>query len=292
MPDAYRLGASLYVPAVNRKLLATLSGQHCLSARSVIACTEDAVAEHDLPQALQALRQVLPQLPPRSQGPMRFIRPRNADVLAALLRMPGIERVHGFVLPKADTDSLPAYEALLAHREFWVMPTLETTPIFDVIGQRDIRLWLEQSALRQQILALRIGGNDLLRMLSLKRTRGVTLYETPIGLLIQQLVLSFRPYGFQLTAPVYDFVDDPLTLQRETRADMSMGLIGKTAIHPQQVPVIEAALAVSDDEVRTAREVLSAGKAVIRLDGAMIERTVHDAWARAVLARQAAQPAS
>lgn len=292
MAEAYRLGASLYVPAVNRNLLATLAGQHCLQARSVIACTEDAVAEQDLPLALRALAVALPKLPPRVQGPMRFIRPRNAAVLDELLSMPAIDRVHGFVLPKADTDSLPAYEQRLAGREFWVMPTLETAPVFDVIGQREIRECLQRSALRRQVLALRIGGNDLLRMLSLKRSRGVTLYETPIGLLIQQLLLCFRPFGYQLTAPVYDFVDDPETLVREARADVAMGLVGKTAIHPQQIPWIESALSVSDDDIRAAREVLSPGHAVVRLDGAMIERTVHDAWARAVLAREAAQAAS
>lgn len=284
MHDAYRLGASLYIPAVHKSLHAVLSGQ-LAEVRSLIACTEDAIADSELGRALAQLRTVLPTLPPRSADRLRFIRPRNPDVLEQLLSMDGIERMHGFVIPKADMDSLPPYERLLKGRDFWIMPTLETLPVFDPLGQREIRRYLEASAIRHQILALRIGGNDLLRLLAMKRARGVSLYETPIGALIQQLVLSFRPYGFHLTAPVFDFVDDPNTLLRETRSDVAMGLVGKTAIHPRQVPVIERALAVSDDDVRTAREILGANTAVFQSNGAMIEPAVHTRWAHSILAR-------
>lgn len=285
MHEAYKLGASLYVPGVHHKLLPALRGDLYPGVRSLIACTEDSLRDADVPRALATLRELLPSLPARAAGPLRFIRPRNAQVLAELLSMRGIERVHGFVIPKADMDSLPAYEKLLAGREFWVMPTLETSPVFDLVGQREIRMYLQASSFKRQVLACRIGGNDLLRMLSMKRVRGRTLYQTPIGTLIQQLVLSFRPYGFQLTAPVYDFVDDPDTLLAEAQMDVTMGLIGKTAIHPDQVAVIEQALTVSDDDIRTAREVLNSDSAVFKFNGAMIERAVHEPWAQSVLAR-------
>ena len=288
MHEAYRLGASLYVPATNPRLGAVFAGTQLPAVRSLIACTEDAIADTELTRALALLREMLPRLPPRSVGPLRFVRPRNALVLGELLAMPGIERVHGFVLPKADTETLPAYEKLLAGRDFWVMPTLETAEVFDVLGQRDLRLHLQKSPVRERILTLRIGGNDLLRMLVLKRTRGTTIYETPIGALIQQLVLGFRPYGFQLAAPVYDFIDDPETLRRETQADIAMGLVGKTAIHPDQVPVIERALAVSQDDLRAAREILATDAAVFRFGGAMLEKNVHTPWARSILAREVA----
>lgn len=291
MHDAYRLGASLYVPATNPKLGAALRGAQFPEVRSLIACTEDAVSEADLPHALTHLSNTLPMVPPRSSGPLRFIRPRSAAVLEQILAMRGIDRVHGFVIPKADTGSLPAYERLLAGTDYWVMPTLETSEVIDVFGQRDLRFYLQGSAIKRNVLALRIGGNDLLRMLAMKRTRGTTIYETPIGILIQQLVLTFRACGFQLTAPVYDFVDDAQTLMRETQADVAMGLIGKTAIHPNQVALIEGALSVSEDDLRAARAVLAANSAVFKFNGAMMEATVHMPWAQSILARDAIQAA-
>lgn len=286
---AHRLGASLYIPAINTKLGAALKGGLFPYVRSIIVCTEDAIAAVDLPRALEHLREVLTALPPRPVGPLRFIRPRNANVLEQILAMYGIDRIHGFVLPKADTSSLPAYEKLLVNHDFWVMPTLETPDILDIVGQRELRIYLQRSSLNRNILALRIGGNDLLRILALKRARGITLYETAIGLLIQQLVLSFRLYGFHLTAPVYDFIDDPETLVREARADVAMGLIGKTAIHPTQVPVIEQAFSVSDDDFRAARKILETDSSVFSFDGAMMEPIVHSPWAHSIIARKSAE---
>jgi len=286
MHDAYRLGASLYVPAIHQKLKDALRGASYGRVRSLIACTEDSIAEADLERALTNLSRVLPQLPQREQGPLRFIRPRNAGVLAEILRMDGIQHVHGFVIPKADVDTLGPYEAVLGRHDYWLMPTLETSAVFDPLALRELRQRLTAPALKRNILALRIGGNDLLKMLGLRRTRGVSIYQTPLGLLIPQLVLAFRAFGIHLTAPVFDFIDDPQTLADEVRQDVQMGLIGKTAIHPDQVPVIEAGLAVTEHDLELARQILAPRReAVFRLHGAMIEKAIHQEWAYAILAR-------
>jgi citrate lyase beta subunit len=286
MHDAYRLGASLYVPAIHTKLKDALRGAIFGGVRSLIACTEDSIAEADVDRALVNLSRILPHLPERDQGPLRFIRPRNAAVLAELLRMDGIEHVHGFVIPKADVDTLSPYESALGRHDYWLMPTLETSAVFDPLALRELRQRLTTAAIKRHILALRIGGNDLLKMLGLRRLRGVSIYQTPLGQLIPQLVLAFRPFGIHLTAPVFDCIDDPQTLAEEVRQDVLMGLIGKTAIHPDQVPVIENGLAVSDHELELARQILAPRReAVFRLHGAMIEKAVHQEWAYAILAR-------
>ena len=287
MVDAFGLGASLYVPATKGCLREALEGSLIPTARSLIVCTEDSIAECDLDTALARLRHVLPTLPGCSSGPLRFVRPRNPEILSVLLKMPGIERVHGFVLPKVDLDSLPNYERVLRASDHRLMPTLETAQLFDVQAQRELREYLCRSAVGRATLALRIGGNDLLRVLGMKRTRGVSIYETPIGLLIQQFMLSFRPHGFKLTGPVFDYLDDPMTLHREVLLDVSMGLVGKTAIHPGQIGVIEAALSVKDEDLRAAYAVLNSSAAVFRFEGAMIEKAVHTNWAQEVVARSA-----
>jgi len=286
MHDAYRLGASLYVPAIHPKLRDALRGVLCGRVRSLIACTEDSIAEVDVERALANLSRVLPHLPQRDQGPLRFIRPRNAAVLGELLRMDGIERVHGFVIPKADVDTLAPYESALGRHDYWLMPTLETAAVFDPLALRELRQRLTAPAIKRHILAARIGGNDLLKMLGLRRLRGVSIYQTPLGLLIPQLVLAFRAFGIHLTAPVFDFIDDPQTLADEVRHDVQMGLIGKTAIHPDQVPIIEQGLAVTEHELELARQILAPRReAVFRLHGAMIEKAVHQEWAYGILAR-------
>ena len=64
--------------------------------------------------------------------------------------------------------------------------------------------WPADPAWRARILVLRIGGNDLLNLLGLRRQRGHTLYETPLGAVIARLVTTFKPHGFRLSAPVFE----------------------------------------------------------------------------------------
>lgn len=288
MSDFHRITASLYVPTVHPKLEAALRGQAFPQARSLIACTEDAIAEHQLDAALHGLSQALLALPGRSQGPLRFIRPRNAQVLEQILAMPGIERVHGFVLPKADPHSLPAYLEVLGEQPFAFMPTLETAAVFDQSAMVALRTMLLSAPLKARCLALRIGGNDLLALLGMRRPRGVSIYQTPLGVLIAQLVMCFKPFGFQLTGPVFDYLDGPELLQQEALQDRRMGLIGKTAIHPDQLSVIESAFEPDPREMAAARALLGGDAAVMCFDGAMLERAVHGAWAQQLLARQLA----
>jgi citrate lyase beta subunit len=284
--SAYQLRASMYVPCDHPKLTATLKGERFPGIRSLVACTEDAVSLARLDYALEQLGDTLRRMPQRGEGPRRFIRCRRPDVLEQILDMEGIERVDGFVLPKAEISRLRQYEALLTGLDFQVMPTLETCGVFDPGWRAEMRDYLSGSSLR--VLALRIGGNDLLRLLGMRRTRGITIYETPLGVLIPQLMLEFRPSGFHLTAPVYDYFEDLETLAREVMQDAAYGLVGKTAIHPMQAPVIEKGWALSAEDVEVARQILEGRDnqaAVFASNGAMHEVLVHDEWAEAVLQR-------
>lgn len=286
MSDLHRIAASLYVPAVHPKLECALLGRAFPQARSLIACTEDAISDHQLDQALSQLAATLLALPSCEHGPLRFVRPRNPQVLQLLLSLPGIDRVHGFVIPKADHQTLPAYLKILETdgRAFAFMPTLETAATFDMGAMVALRSLLQSSALASRCLSLRFGANDLLALLGMRRPRGASIYQTPLGVLIAQLVLCFKPHGFQLTGAVFDYLDQPELLRAEATQDRQMGLIGKTAIHPEQLPIIESAFHPDAREVAAAMALSDAqAPAVMCFDGAMLERAVHGEWARRLL---------
>jgi citrate lyase subunit beta / citryl-CoA lyase len=57
---------------------------------------------------------------------------------------------------------------------------------------------------------------------------------------------------------IYPDIRDLDGLAADTRRGKAMGFVGRTAIHPSQVPVIAAAFTPSDDEVAWANEVLAA----------------------------------
>ena len=74
------------------------------------------------------------------------------------------------------------------------------------------------------------------------------------------------------------------------REDLRHGLTGKTAIHPAQVPLIEAHYRVSRAERELAERILNDDSAIFRADGAMQEKTTHSNWARSVLQAAEAWP--
>jgi citrate lyase beta subunit len=286
MVDYTDLRTSLYVPANHPKLAQGLFDEIMPQAPSYILCTEDSLADSELPLALRQVSQLLPLLARRRSTAPIFLRPRNVDVLREFLSMPGIENVVGFVIPKADVDSLPGYAELLVGLPYRVMPVLETRSIFDEMGRVELREFLKRSPLGPAVLALRIGGNDLLRLLGLKRQAGVSIYQTPLGALIPQLMMCFRPHGFQLTGVVCDSLNDADLLRNEAVMDARMGLIGKTAIHPVQVPIFENVFSVSREDVFVAEEILrDSSRSVMAFNQMMLERTVHAEWAKETLLR-------
>jgi citrate lyase beta subunit len=69
-------------------------------------------------------------------------------------------------------------------------------------------------------------------------------------------------------------------------ADLQHGLIGKTAIHPAQIPVIETLYQVSRDDHDMASAVLAPdAAAVFKLHDTFCEPATHRRWAAGVLER-------
>jgi citrate lyase beta subunit len=276
---AKSLGASLYVPANHKDLAEIANGDLIPQARSLIFCTEDAIADRELSYSLFNLSVVLANMRVDVAAD-RFVRVRNTEVLERVLAMPGADKLTGFVLPKITRHNFDNYYRLLRHTEHMLMPTLETAEAFDDHEMQGLRTVLEAPGVRHRILALRIGGNDLLALLGLRRPRGMTLYRTPLGPVISRLVTTFRPYGFMLTAPVFEYLDLPELLDQEVIEDLAHGMIGKTAIHPTQIAPIEQHFKVSPQDLAVARAILDqSAPAVFRMNDAMCEVATHRAWA-------------
>lgn len=274
------MGASLYVPANHKHLMAVADGERLGHTRSLIFCTEDSVADADLSWALFNLSVVLANMKADASAE-RFVRVRNPEVLARVLAMPGVDKLTGFVLPKCTRHNFDAYFKQVRCTEHMLMPTLETADVFNDTEMRLFREALEAPGVRSRILALRIGGNDLLALLGLRRPRNMTIYRTPLGPVIARLVTTFRPYGFVLTAPVFEHLNLPELLDQEVAEDMAYGMVGKTAIHPSQIALIEQHYRVKPHDLEAARAILDEDSpAVFQMHNSMCEVATHRAWAQ------------
>ena len=282
----WALGAPLYMPAHRHDILDCANGEKYPLLRSMIFCTEDALSHHEVEGSLRHLGLCMQGFKPIANR-FRFIRVRNPEVLDRLLALPHIDKIDGFVLPKFDTAVFHAYFDQLKGTAFKVMPTLETLDVFDAGAMLELRQALLQEDVLQQVLMLRIGGNDLMNLLGIRRPRQLTLYDTPMSQVISQLVTIFKPYGFNLSAPVFEYLNDYHGLQKEIQLDLAYGLIGKTAIHPTQIASIESAYAVELEDYEMAIKLVdSSAPAVFKMHHAMCEVATHKQWAIDILNRQ------
>lgn len=283
LQQATEIGSPLYVPAVRKDLKQICSGERFPFLQSVILCLEDAIHKHDLPDALSNISALI-----SSTDKLKckiFVRVANPDVLSTVCSYEGAEQLCGFVLPKINATNFTEYtSAIPPQSRYALMPTLETRDVFSSDQMRRLRDTLITS--HHDILCLRIGGNDLLNCLGVRRAANKTIYQTPLSATIYRLLAEYHPFGFLLSAPVYDNLTDALTLRAEAALDSENGLLCKAAVHPSQVKEIELQYRVTQTDVEIAERILEPdAPAVFGCQGQMCEPSTQSRWAQVIQAR-------
>ncbi|MFZ1301982.1 MAG: HpcH/HpaI aldolase/citrate lyase family protein [Candidatus Microsaccharimonas sp.] len=279
---------TLYTPATTpiAKQLAIVNNEGVEGARRVVLCTEDSIREDDVNLAVDTLRSVLQQMK-RDTAVTSYVRVRNPEVMRRLLEMPGVEKLQGFVVPKADPDHFREYAEQIVGSDFTVMPILESSRMFDANYRTSLFNGLRDYA--EMIECLRIGVNDLMGYLGIRRsTDGFTVYDTPVGVLVNQIINEFRGVGgFTITAPVFECYDEKYDalLVKEVQQHILNGLYGQTVIHPRHLGIIRDLYAVDERDLESARGILGYSSAVVGLNGRMDEYTTHWRWATTILER-------
>jgi citrate lyase beta subunit len=163
------------------------------------------------------------------------------------------------------------------------MPILEAAQVLDPVGRRDLSQAC--SAHRMVIPCARIGANDLLSLMGgLRRPRGRTIYETPVGKVIDGLIEAFCLSHLPLCAPVYEHFSDVATFKRELKEDVYRGLYSKTAIHPEQIGTIWDCYIPEKVDLEDAIKVTSLNcPPIVSSNGSMLEKACHQRWAKRIM---------
>lgn len=108
------------------------------------------------------------------------------------------------------------------------------------------------------------------------------------------LAAAAATVGLPAVDSPYFSLHDPDGLRREAEEAAELGFVGKVAIHPAQLPVIQAAFQPSQGDLAAARALISAADAadgaITTVDGAMVGPPIVAA-ARALTARAGQKPA-
>jgi citrate lyase subunit beta/citryl-CoA lyase len=267
----------LFVPADSEKKTAKALDTE---ADAVIFDLEDSVA----PANKAVARDILKNLPKRSDGPQLWVRvnPIGSEFHKDDLHLIRVAEIHGIVLPKAESgDDITQ----LAHRTgsipIHAIVTETAASLFGLLSYRDPK---------SPLAAMSWGAEDLSAALgaSSKYDENGELsftYRLARSLCLAGAVAA----NVQPVDGVFADFRDETGLRAEAEAARREGFTGKLAIHPAQVPVINAAFTPSGEEVRHAEEIVAAFEAhpdagVLSVGGKMVDRP-HLVQARRVLER-------
>jgi citrate lyase subunit beta/citryl-CoA lyase len=267
----------LFVPADSeRKIGKALESD----ADAVIFDLEDSVA----PAQKAAARDILKALPKASNGPQWWVRvnPIGSEFHKDDLSLIGSAYVHGIVLPKAESgDDVTE----LAHRT-------GNIPIHAIVTETAASLFglLSYRQPGSPLAAMSWGAEDLSAALGASSKYDANGDLSFTYRIARSLCLAGAgAAGVQPVDGVFaDFKDDD-GLRAEAEAARREGFTGKLAIHPAQVPIINAAFTPSADDIAQAEAIVAAFEAhpdagVLSVGGKMVDRP-HLVQARCVLER-------
>ena len=267
----------LFVPADSeRKIVKALDSE----ADALIFDLEDSVA----PSMKPVGRVLLNNLPRRSGGPEWWLRvnPLGSEFIKEDLELIGVADIRGIVLPKAESG---ADVTELAHRTgnipVHAIVTETAASLFGLMSYRNPNSPLAAMSWGAEDLSAALGASS---KYDANGELGFT-YKLARSLCLAGAMTA----GVQPVDGVFADFRDAEGLRAETDAARREGFTGKLAIHPAQVPIINAAFTPSDDEVCHAQEVVAAFEAhpdagVLSVGGKMVDRP-HLKQAMRVLAR-------
>lgn len=301
---AYHVGGLLYMPAVQEGIAEKIIHKAVPYLTSAAFCLEDSILDSALPAAEQAVCSIFSELSAhrREDFPLLFIRIRSAEHMRHIWNLLGNSReiLTGFILPKFDSSNAENYLSVLTEINrtsghiIYAMPILESRAIADMFTrQQELKeIYEKLMQVWPWILNVRTGGNDFCNLYGLRRSEEENIYQIGIIRDILADILNKFSGEFVVSAPVWEYFGKTdlswvSGMQKELSLDRLNGFIGKTAIHPTQLPYIWESLKVSEEDYRDACRILNwneTQKAVQKGFGGsrMNELKCHGKWARRI----------
>ena len=272
--NAYRVGPLLYCPASNETIVSSLTHEKFGRQFSLALCLEDAIRDDRVAEAEETLIASVKSLDRiRSRQPFfmpkLFIRVRNHTQIKSLLHRLGDsgKLIAGFNIPKFSPENADVYIRTIcdinenANQTFYMMPILESPSIIDLRNRYRILYELKEKldSVSRYVLNIRVGGNDLCHQFGFRRHSTESIHKIrPIGSIFSDIVTVFG-MDYVISGPVWEYYSGKnwdSGLKQELNDDRLCGFIGKTVIHPRQIPLVNEAYRVPLKDYNDARSIL------------------------------------
>jgi len=270
---AFLMRSKLFVPASRPELFAkALAGE----ADAISFDLEDAVQESRKVEARGTLQAFLKERHGEPRGKVIIVRVNGlrtphfeADVAA--VAWPGVDMIN---LPKPESaDAIRNAATVLARYEAERGITRPIGILANIESPRGLRLAAEIATADARVAGLQLGLGDLFEPSGIDRKDAQAVHSVQLAVRI-----AAAEAGRWVCDTVYAAVNDPEGFTREAEAARRLGYIGKSCIHPTQVPLANAVFRPSDAEIAAATRVVDAardaqvrGVGAFLVDGRMID---------------------
>ena len=243
----------LFIPANKEKML---KKAETTEADSVIFDLEDSILETDKTEARTILYSFL-RTHLNSGRKKLIVRINQLDTYGGddanvLCKFSGI---NAFMLPKATVEDVKSLDNLLKEKEkennlkpgcFNIVPLIESPE--SLLDARDI------SMASERITGILFGAEDYTSCMNLNRTTEGT-----------EIFYARSFLAIVCAAAGIDAIDTPCTeitdkkiIEEDARNAKKLGMTGKAAIHPGQLPIINKVFRPDEDELKKAKEIIEA----------------------------------
>ncbi|MDR0558446.1 MAG: HpcH/HpaI aldolase/citrate lyase family protein [Treponema sp.] len=302
----YKVGALMYTPALNANVGKKVCGGEFPELDSLALCLEDAVSECGVKNAERQLVNTLRYISKHKKDdmPLLFVRLRNVEQFRRFPKLLGelIDILTGVIFPKFDLSNAAEYCSIMGsvnakiHNPIFMMPILES---FDIINMEtrkrsllDIHKLLD--GCKEYVLNIRVGAMDFSSFYGLRRAATQSIYDIGIVSDVLKDILTVFAGDYTVSAPVWEYYGGAgdlswkKGLEKELALDIANGFIGKTVIHPSQLPLVRKWLKPIRADFEDAKSILKwedKELGVMRsVEGnRMNELSTHQKWAGKIL---------
>ena len=210
------------------------------------------------------------------------INPLDTDLALADLASIVSGRPDGIVIPKvysaADVNTLGHYLSALEAREQLAHSSIKIMCVATETAASLLTFKTYLEGVDGRLVGMTWGGEDLAASLGASNNRrpGTSEYDDPYVMARSLCLATARAIDVQPIGGVYVDFRDSTGLEEECLRDRQSGFVGKVAIHPAQVEVINRSFTPSVEEVKNAQKIVeifrkNPGVGTIGLDGKMLD---------------------
>ena len=275
----------LFVPAVSEKMMHKANSLEC---DAIIYDLEDSIDLRKKDIAREMLIAFLSEN--RPDGKEIVVRINGMDSFLGITDLYELlpHRIDTFLIPKATPETVSAADIIISafERDHHLKPdTISMIALVETaVGIQKIN---EIAHAAKRMTGLQLGAEDLTKDLGIQRTAtGDELRHARSALIYAACACNIDA----LDTPFPDYRDEQ-SHEKEACLAKSLGMIGKTAIHPVQIDVINRVFSPTEEEILDAQKIADAydqamleGKGAVGVNGKMVDAPVAQR-ARQLLAR-------